>query len=110
MSSDQKYSYRVSWWEEDEAFVGTVAELPSLSVVEDDFDDAFHGIRRLAADIVQDMVSQGEVVPEPLSTRTYSGKFQVRVSRELHRRLAIEAAERHVSMNRLVNDRLASAV
>ena len=59
MSNDQKYSYRVSWSEEDEAFVGTVAELPSLSVVEDDVADAFLGIRRLTAEVVQDMASAG---------------------------------------------------
>ena len=59
MSNDQKYSYRVSWSEEDEALVGTVAELPSLSVVEDDVADAFLGIRRLTAEVVQEMASAG---------------------------------------------------
>jgi predicted HicB family RNase H-like nuclease len=53
------------------------------------------------------MVANGEPVPEPLSERTYSGKFVVRVPSELHRRLAVEAAEQHVSLNRLVSERLA---
>ncbi|MGH3398271.1 MAG: toxin-antitoxin system HicB family antitoxin [Streptosporangiaceae bacterium] len=35
--------------------------------------------------------------------------FVVRVPAEVHRRLAREAAEQHVSLNRLVSDRLARA-
>jgi predicted HicB family RNase H-like nuclease len=35
--------------------------------------------------------------------------FVVRVSAEVHRRLAREAAEQHVSLSRLVSDRLARA-
>lgn len=104
----RKYAYRVAWSAEDCAFVATVAELPSLSVVADDVEEAVHELRQLVDDVVKDMVSEGEEVPEPLSTREYSGKFQVRISRDLHRKLALEAAEQHVSMNRLVNDRLAS--
>ncbi|WP_370569803.1 toxin-antitoxin system HicB family antitoxin [Sphaerospermopsis sp. LEGE 00249] len=31
-------------------------------------------------------------MPEPIAEKTYSGKFQVRITPELHRKLAIEAA------------------
>jgi len=36
----------------------------------------------------------------------YSGRFQVRIPPEVHRRLATEAAEQGVSLNRLVSSRL----
>ncbi len=39
------------------------------------------------------MTANNEAVPEPLALRPYSGKFMVRVPPELHRQLAIEAAE-----------------
>jgi len=54
------------------------------------------------------MADNDEVVPHPLSERSYSGKFLVRVSAELHARLAREAAEMKVSLNQLANQRLAS--
>ncbi|MBN2240526.1 MAG: type II toxin-antitoxin system HicB family antitoxin [Dehalococcoidales bacterium] len=54
------------------------------------------------------MVSNGESVPEPLSTKQYSGKFTVRVTSDLHRRLTIQAAESKVSLNRYVTDKLSS--
>jgi predicted HicB family RNase H-like nuclease len=71
--------------------------------------EALAGLSDLVRDVVADLVKAGEPVPEPLSERAYSGKFVVRVPPDLHRRLAIEAAEQRVSLNRLVSDRLSRA-
>jgi predicted HicB family RNase H-like nuclease len=54
------------------------------------------------------MEANGESIPEPIAEKNYSGKFQVRITPELHRRLAIEAAEENVSLNRYVSYKLAS--
>ena len=101
------FTYRVSWSKEDGEYVGTCAEFPSLSHLDADQDAALRGIRALVADVVADMRASGEAVPEPLAERTYSGKFQTRIPSELHRALAIAAAEAGVSLNRLVSFRLA---
>jgi len=53
-------------------------------------------------------VKNGEAVPESIADRVYSGRFQARIPRDLHRKLAIEAAEAGVSLNRLVSYKLAS--
>jgi hypothetical protein len=103
------YTYRVSWSEEDGEHVGACAEFPSLSHLDADQVEALLGIRGLVADVVADMRAKGEAVPEPFGERPYSGKFQTRVPPELHRKLTIEAAEAHVSLNRLVSSRLAMA-
>ena len=56
---------------------------------------------------VHDTVQQeNEPVPAPLATRSYSGRFVVRVPEEVHRRLAIQAAESGVSLNRLASAKL----
>ncbi|GAB2492627.1 toxin-antitoxin system HicB family antitoxin [Nocardiopsis aegyptia] len=52
------------------------------------------------------MADSGEEPPEAIAERPYSGKFMVRVPLELHRQLALEAAEQHVSLNRLAAARL----
>ena len=102
------YTYRVTWSPEDEEFVGLCAEFPSLSWLSDNQEGAFSGIRELVSDCVADMKSNDERVPEPMADRTYSGKFMVRVPPETHRALALQAAEAGVSLNRLVNARLAA--
>jgi len=102
------YTYRITWSAEDREYVGLCAEFPSLSWLAESPLAAFEGIRDVVAEVVSDMEASGEVIPEPLATKHYSGHFTVRVPSELHRRLAIEAAESNVSVNRLITARLST--
>ena len=104
---DDRYTYRVTWSEEDQEHVGLCAEFPSLSWLAATPEAALRGIRKVVAEVVADLEAQGEPVPEPLAARAFSGKFLVRVPPEVHRRLAIEAAEAGVSLNRLASAKLA---
>ena len=103
-----KYSYRVMWSEEDQEYVGLVAEFPSLSWFSKSQEAAFKGIRKLAQEVVADMKKHGEVIPEPLGSKTFSGKFMVRVPPDVHRRLALAAQEAKISLNRFVSAKLAA--
>ena len=104
------YTYRVVWSVEDGEHVATVAEFPSLSWLAPTPVEALAGLANVGLrDVLADLAVSGEPIPEPLSERTYSGRFVVRVPAEVHRRLVREAAEQHVSLNRLVSDRLARA-
>ena len=78
-----------------------------MSYLDKDQNAILKGITDLIKDVVTDMESNGEIVPEPLAEKTYSGKFQVRITPESHRKLAIEAAEEKVSLNRYVSYKLA---
>jgi predicted HicB family RNase H-like nuclease len=69
-------------------------------------ESALRGIRKVVAEVVADLEANGELVPEPIATKQYSGKFLVRVPPELHRRLALEAAEAGVSLNRIASEKL----
>lgn len=105
-----KYTYKVTWSEEDQEYVGLCAELPSLSWLDESHEGAFQGIRHLVADTIADMRNNGEKVPEPLATKKFSGKYSLRMTQELHRELAIKAAEQNISLSRLINDKLAAAL
>jgi len=102
-----KYTYRVTWSEEDEEFVGLCAEFPSLSWLAATPEDALNGIRAVVRKCIKDMQTTGEDVPTAIATRSYSGKFMVRVPPEIHRQLAVQAAESGVSLNRVANAKLA---
>lgn len=101
------YTYRVTWSEEDQEHVGLCAEFPSLSWLDVDPTKALRGIMRVVAETVSDMQSNGEQIPEPFAERSYSGRFVVRVPPMVHRKLALEAAEKGISMNRLASAKLA---
>jgi predicted HicB family RNase H-like nuclease len=103
-----RYTYKLTWSEEDNEYVGLCAEFPSLSWLAPTNEAALLGIAKVVREVVDEMKRRGEAVPEPLATRNYSGAFKVRVPATLHRRLVIEAAESNISLNRLVSMKLAS--
>ena len=101
------YTYRVTWSEDDQEYVGLCAEFPGLSWLSSSPEAALRGIRGVVASVVADMKSAREEIPEPLASRRFSGKFMVRVPPDVHRELAVEAAESGVSLNRLATVKLA---
>jgi predicted HicB family RNase H-like nuclease len=107
MNTD-RYTYRVTWSSADEAHIGLCAEFPSLSWIATSPEKALRGIRKAVEEAVADMLKAKEEVPEALSEKSFSGKFVVRVPADVHRLLAIQAAERGVSMNRWVSAKLAA--
>jgi predicted HicB family RNase H-like nuclease len=87
-------------------YVGLCAEFPSLSWLAGNPEAALKGIRKLVENVVKDMQNEGEAVPEPIACKEYSGKFIVRVPPQVHRKLAIQAAESGISLNRLASSKL----
>jgi predicted RNase H-like HicB family nuclease len=67
MLKNDHYSYRISWSEEDNEYIGLCAEFPSLSWLTSEQEEAFQGIRQLVAGVVADLRAKGEPIPEPLA-------------------------------------------
>lgn len=105
-TKNDKYTYRVTWSENDTEYVGLCAEFPSLSWLADTPEKALKGIRNLVVDVLLDMSKTNEPFPEPIAAKNFSGKFMVRVPPEVHRKLAIQAAESGVSLNRIASSKL----
>ena len=102
-----RYTYRVTWSEEDNEYVGLCAEFPSLSWLAPTQEESLQGINDVVAEVISDMESNGEEIPDPIATKHYSGNFTVRIPSDVHRKLAIQAAESRVSINRLISVKLA---
>jgi predicted HicB family RNase H-like nuclease len=100
------YTYRVTWSDDDQEYVGLCAEFPSLSWLAGSPEASLRGIRKVVADVIADMKQSGEPIPEALACRRFSGKFMVRVPPGVHRELTLEAAEAGVSLNRLATVKL----
>jgi predicted HicB family RNase H-like nuclease len=104
--TNDRYTYRVTWSEDENEYVGLCAEFPSLSWLARTPEAALKGIRKLVADVVKDMRTSEESIPEPIASRSYSGKFVVRIPPDVHRKLAVQAAESGVSLNRIASSKL----
>ena len=104
--SIDKYTYRVTWSEDDGEYLGLCAEFSSLSWLAQSPEAALKGILKLVGEVIVDMRNNEEPVPEPIAIKRFSGKFMVRVPPDVHRQLAIQAAEAGVSLNRLASAKL----
>jgi predicted HicB family RNase H-like nuclease len=102
------YTYRVTWSAEDNEHAGLCVEFPSLSWLAATPEAALAGIRKMVRDVIRDMEATGEAIPAPLSEKHYSGAFRVRIPPQVHRSLALQAAEQGVSLNRLASAKLSS--
>lgn len=103
----EEYSYNVAWSDEDNAFIGRVVEFPSLAAHGSTQEKALREIRTVVGYVLEDLAAGHEPIPEPLGRRRYSGKLNLRMSKELHRRLALESSTQGVSLNALINSKLA---
>ena len=100
------YTYRVTWAAEDGEYLALCAEFPSMSWLAAAPEAALAGIRKVVAASVADMIANGEAPPAPLAEKRYSGEFRVRIPPQVHRALALEAAEQGISLNRLASAKL----
>jgi len=107
MEKHEHYTYRITWSEEDNEYVGLCTEFPSLSWLAATRTAALEGIEKLVSEMINDLLAQGETPPQALAERVFSGKLVLRMTPEQHRRLAINAIEEGVSLNRYLCARLA---
>lgn len=86
--------------EEDNSWFVQIKELPGCISVGETPDDAIRMIRDAQRAWLKVALEDHIVIPEPRAGE-YSGKFNLRVPKSLHRRLANMAEEEGVSLNTL---------
>ncbi len=101
------YSMRVSWSEEDEAFVALCDEFPEASAFGDSREHALEELVLAVELLVEVYQVEKRALPLPRVLEEMSGQFRVRVPKFIHRRLVDEAFLQGVSLNTLINSYLA---
>lgn len=107
-----RYKYKIDlvWDPEDKIYVATVPELDGcMSHGKTEF-EALRNVEKAIEGWIKTAKEFKMKIPEPIPQRKFSGAFNVRVSKEVHRYLALKAAEEKVSLNHLVSQILAKAV
>ena len=88
-------------------FYARVLELDGCQSHGATVDEAYSNIREAMEGWLEVKLEFGDPIPEPLSDNDYSGKFNIRIPKSLHRRLAMEAENEGVSMNQYALYKLA---
>jgi predicted HicB family RNase H-like nuclease len=102
----EDYAYSVMWSEADQAYIGRVAEFEALAAHGASPTAALQEIVDVVRYVLEDLAEAGEEIPPPFSKRAFSGNLRLRMPAHLHRTLALEAAQQHVSLNQWINHKL----
>lgn len=93
----------------DGSFFAEIEELPGCITEGDTEEEVLKMIEDAKKRWLEVALGRKLNIPEPVSDE-FSGKFNVRVPKFLHRKLAYKAKEEKVSLNTLITTTLASAI
>jgi len=102
------YSVNV-FLDDDGDYLAHFVEMPGVSAFGESPEQALHELETAWEGVKESYQKHGEPIPVAPPRKAYSGQFNVRIDRRLHRALAIEAARAGVSLNAIVSQKLAKA-
>lgn len=88
-------------------FYGRILELDGCQSTGDTLEELYENLNEAMEGYLEVKLENNLPIPVPEKTENYSGKFNVRLPKSLHQRLAIQAEEEGVSLNQLVLYKLA---
>jgi len=102
MKTENKYSFKVRYSEEDEGYIAECPEFPGLSAFGETPVEAIREAEIALELFVESYEEEGKGLPKPKLTKEYSGQMRVRLPKSLHARLADMAEDEGVSLNTLM--------
>lgn len=94
-----KYSMTTLWSDEDGGYIATVREFPGLSAFGETRAEAIKEAEAALVGFLKVYKEEGCELPEPETSKQFSGQFRLRLPKSLHASLSEEADEEGVSLN-----------
>ena len=100
----------VEWSQEDQCYVGTAPGLMIGGVHGKNQDKVFKELCVAVEEVVSAFHKEGKTLPPETADKHFSGKIALRISPSLHKKIAIKAQQKGESINRFIQEQLASKV
>jgi predicted HicB family RNase H-like nuclease len=104
-----RYVKVVEWSQEDGCFIGSAPPLVGQCCHGRTEAAVLTHLCAIVDDLVKTILQHGEPLPVATAGRKYSGKFIVRLTPDLHKKIALKAMARSESLNEFVAEALAKA-
>jgi len=99
MKTSDKYLKIVEWLEEDNCYIGTCPGLMLGGIHGNDETEVYRELCQVVEEWIKIYEQDGEALPAETAGKEYSGKFVLRVGKDLHKELAIDALRHGESLN-----------
>lgn len=86
--------------EDGDYYFGQLQEIPEVRADGDTLEECYNLVMEMLKSNLEIMIEDKEKIPEPVD-KTYSGKFNLRLPKSLHKKLAEEAEDEGISLNQL---------
>ncbi|MGA2410066.1 MAG: type II toxin-antitoxin system HicB family antitoxin [Candidatus Binataceae bacterium] len=96
--------------DDDRDWLAHLVELPNVSAFGSTPEKALNELDVAWELVKESYIEENKPVPIAPSKRQYSGQFNVRIDRRVHRALAVEAEQAGLTLNALVAQKLARSV
>lgn len=110
MKKDYHYLINILWSEEDRCYIAEVPELEGCLTHGKTAEQALKNAKDAIASWIDAAKQMGHPIPQPVLKRKVSGKFNVRLPKQLHQMLILKSAQEKVSLNSLVSNILSQNV
>lgn len=91
-------------------YIAHFVELPTVSACGSTAEEALAELKIAWEAMKVSYRKHGDEIPVAPTRKEYSGQFNVRIDRRIHRALAVEAARAGISLNALIAQRLSQGV
>ncbi len=99
MKTSDKYLKIVEWSEEDHCYIGTCPGLMLGGIHGDNDANVYSELCQVVEEWIEIYEQDGDPLPAETAGKEYSGKFVLRVGKDLHKELAIDALRHGESLN-----------
>ncbi|MBI5142803.1 MAG: toxin-antitoxin system HicB family antitoxin [Nitrospirae bacterium] len=99
MKASDKYIKIVEWSNEDNCYVGSIPGFLGSCCHGDDEQEVYRQLGVILEEWIEIHESDGTVLPSSTADKEYSGKFVLRIDRDMHKLLAIKAMQVDMSLN-----------
>ena len=110
MKESDKYLKIVEWSEEDQCYVGSVPGWIGKCCHGDDETRVYKELCRIVDEWIAIYKKDGIPLPQATAGKRYSGKFVLRIGKELHEALVVKALNEGESLNTYCTKRLKKAI
>ena len=105
----KRYLKIVEWNAADSCYIGSAPPLIGQSCHGASEAEVLAQLQTIVEEWVDTLIKDGRPLPASTANRKFSGKFVVRLSPEIHRKVALKAMARGDSLNQYVAETLAEA-
>ncbi len=93
------YSININWSDKDGGFIATVPEFRNLSAFGKTYEEALEQAKIVLDGYIETYNEDNLSLPEPLDIPNFSGQIRLRLPKNLHQTLALDAERQGVSLN-----------